>query len=497
MSSHDEPIDPAVRPGEVLGGKYRVDRVIGAGGMGVVVAARNLQLDDPVALKFLRRATLGSADAVARFVREARAAVKVKSEHVARVLDVCQLEDGTPYIVMEYLEGDDLSEWLDRHGALPADRAVDFVLQACEAIAEAHSLGIVHRDLKPANLFCVQRPDGQLSVKVLDFGISKVTTSGDRGRELTRTGVLIGSPPYMSPEQLQLAKGVDERTDIWSLGIILFELLTRRTPFTSDTATDLAIKIVNEPAPSLRDLRPDAPAGLESVVATCLEKERGRRFASVAELAVALGPFGTRFAQRSVEAVLGTLRQVSASGEAPLLLVAKQPDLGTAATEPFEATGTTTPWRRATALTGPRRGTLAALAAGGALCALAAVGAMALRAAAARTTARGTPTSSPSASAPTAASAPLAPAFAPTPEPPARSGEPRSPTVDVSDLPTARAPLPSTSSRGPALRAGAGATPAAVEPARTLSTAVSPSCKPPYVIDSAGHHVYKTECLQR
>ncbi len=164
-----------VREGDILAGKYRVERVLGIGGMGVVVAAHHMQLDERVALKFLLPEALGNAEAVARFAREARAAVKIKSEHVARVTDVGTLPNGAPYMVMEYLEGGDLAAWIKQRGALPVEQAVEFVLQTCIAVADAHALGIIHRDLKPANLFCVRRSDGQLSIKVLDFGISKMT----------------------------------------------------------------------------------------------------------------------------------------------------------------------------------------------------------------------------------------------------------------------------------------------------------------------------------
>jgi len=184
----------SVSVGEILAGKYRIDRVLGAGGMGVVVAAHHLQLDERVAIKFLLPEMLAQQDAVMRFSREARAAVKIKSEHVARVTDVGTLETGAPYMVMEYLEGIDLAE-LVRRGPLPITQAVDFVLQACEAIAEAHALGIVHRDLKPANLFLATLPGGVQSVKVLDFGISKLTgLSASGGQDsATRTKALMGS----------------------------------------------------------------------------------------------------------------------------------------------------------------------------------------------------------------------------------------------------------------------------------------------------------------
>src|SRR5580692_1408544 len=205
-TGQDNPV--GVGPGEVLAGKYRVERVLGVGGMGIVVAAHHLQLDEKVALKFLLPQAMQSAEATNRFVREARAAVKIKNEHVARVSDVGTLENGSPYMVMEYLEGGDLAAWLEQRGALPVEQAVEFVLQACVAVADAHALGIVHRDLKPANLFCVRRSDGQLSIKVLDFGISKLSdnmndSSGVPVASMTRTSAVMGSPLYMSPEQMQ------------------------------------------------------------------------------------------------------------------------------------------------------------------------------------------------------------------------------------------------------------------------------------------------------
>lgn len=171
-----------VGEGDVLAGKYRVERILGVGGMGAVVAARHLQLDSKVALKFLLPAMLGDREAVERFAREARAAVQITNEHVARVTDVGTLDNGAPYIVMEYLEGGDLAAWVQERGALPIEQAIDFVLQSCIAVADAHALGIIHRDLKPANLFCVRRSDGQLCIKVLDFGISKVTRRSGSSR---------------------------------------------------------------------------------------------------------------------------------------------------------------------------------------------------------------------------------------------------------------------------------------------------------------------------
>jgi len=237
-----------------------------------------------------------------------------------RVTDVGTLDAGTPYMVMEYLEGGDLGAWLEQRGPLPMELAVEFILQACEAIADAHGLGIVHRDLKPANLYCIRRSDGRLAVKVLDFGISKVTgpAATGSGMGMTRTTAVFGSPYYMSPEQLQSARDVDSRTDIWSLGVILYELLVGKSPFGGETFAELCIKIATQPAPAIRSLRPDVPAGVEQVIATCLEKDRTKRYANVAELAAALAPFGSRQARASAERISGIIQSagLSASGVA-------------------------------------------------------------------------------------------------------------------------------------------------------------------------------------
>ena len=275
-----------VREGDVLAGKYRVERVLGVGGMGVVVAAHHVHLDHKVALKFLLPAMLDHREAVERFAREARAAVKITNEHVARVTDVGTLDNGAPYMVMEFLEGGDLADWLRRHGPLPIEQAVDFVLQACVAVADAHGLGIVHRDLKPANLFCVRRSDGQSLIKVLDFGISKMNAMGSSspGASVTQTSAMLGSPLYMSPEQMQSPKSVDAKTDIWAMGVVLYELLTGLTPFEGETIAEVAIKAATHAPPPIRAVRPDVPAELESAIFKCFEKDRRLRPANVAEL---------------------------------------------------------------------------------------------------------------------------------------------------------------------------------------------------------------------
>jgi serine/threonine protein kinase len=303
-----------VREGDVLGGKYRIGRVLGAGGMGVVVAAHHAQLDSTVAIKLLWPSMLGDREAVRRFAREARAAAKIGGEHVARVLDVGTLDGEAPYIVMEFLDGVDLARWLETHGPLAIEQAVGFVLQACIAVAEAHGLGIVHRDLKPSNLFCTRRADGQPLIKVLDFGISKITgadASRSDSQRATKKNAMIGSPFYMSPEQMKSSRDVDLRADIWALGVILFELLTHNVPFHGETLPQVCTQITLEEPPPVRNLRPDVPAGLEAVIGKCLEKSPEKRVQNIADLAQALLEFGSQDARASVAIILGIVPSVA------------------------------------------------------------------------------------------------------------------------------------------------------------------------------------------
>lgn len=296
-----------MRVGAVLAGKYRVERVLGTGGMGVVVEAHHLQLEEKVALKFLLPRHAQRPEAVARFDREARVGVRIKSEHVARVTDVGHLQTGAPYLVMEYLEGEDLASRLERLGPMPVEQAVEFVLQACEAIAEAHALGIVHRDLKPANLFCVSRADGMPSIKVLDFGVCKASRSARRDTGLTRNGAIVGSPAYMAPEQMESSDTVDGRADLWALGVTLYELVSGHLPFTGGSLLEVATKIESTSPPSLEMLCPDLPPGFAYVVERCLEKDRERRFQCAAELSIALRDYGPAHAKASVERVVRTM----------------------------------------------------------------------------------------------------------------------------------------------------------------------------------------------
>jgi serine/threonine-protein kinase len=353
-SQPTEDVPELVKVGEILLDKYRVEQVLGAGGMGLVVAATHLQLDEKVAIKLMLPEAAQSSDAGQRFVKEARAAAKIKSEHVVRVTDVGTLPNGSHYMVMEHLLGRDLAEVLSAGGPLPAPVAVEYILQACEALAEAHAVSIVHRDLKPPNLFLTHRADGSPCIKVLDFGISKFVTGASDIR--TKTSAVMGSPLYMSPEQLRSARDVDARSDIWALGAVLFELLTGSPPFDAETIPQLCMQIVEAPTPPLNrstlggsvntpppspaappDPRPDAPAGLEAVIRRCLEKERDLRFAHVGELARALAPFATARGRLSAERVIEVAKNTRL-GSSPGLPVAAVTGLSSEGPAPGEAT---------------------------------------------------------------------------------------------------------------------------------------------------------------
>jgi len=303
----DEVAEWLPKPGEIIAGKYEVESVIGEGGMGVVVAARHEELGHTVAIKFLRSNVIDDRLVVERFLREARAVVTMHTEHVARVIDVGTHSGGEPYMIMEYLEGRDLLDVIEQDGALPVPEAVDYVLQACEAVAEAHARSLVHRDLKPANLFVTERPDGSALVKVLDFGIAKAIheVHGTGATMLTATGTALGTPVYMSPEQVRDAGDVDARTDIWSLGTVLYQLLSGEPPFEADTVPSLCAKIIEERPPALHEQRGDVPEGLAAIVARCLEKDRGARYQSVAKLALDLGRFAPDRSLVSIERIVG------------------------------------------------------------------------------------------------------------------------------------------------------------------------------------------------
>ncbi|WP_437570016.1 protein kinase domain-containing protein [Sorangium sp. So ce542] len=293
-------------PGEIVGGKYRIEHVIGQGGMGVVVAARHTTLKRRVALKFLLPEENRDAQDVARFLREAQAAAAITSQHVAHVIDVGTTEAGVPYFVMELLRGINLAELIEQRGPLSIEDAVGYVLEVCEAIAEAHALGIVHRDLKPSNIFLAEREDGSSQIKVIDFGISKTLDAGALGADskLTATRMVLGSPPYMSPEHVRSARNVDTRTDIWAIGVILYEMLTARRPFEAEAASAIFASIVADPPAPPRRHRADIPDELERVILSCLEKRPYLRPQTVADLARSLAPLAPERARAPLERIL-------------------------------------------------------------------------------------------------------------------------------------------------------------------------------------------------
>jgi serine/threonine-protein kinase len=332
VSSPPEDPSGSIAPGAILANKYRIDRVLGAGGMATVFAATHLRLREPVAIKVLHRRILGHRGAFARFVREARVAMRLRSEHVARVYDIATADDGAPFIVMELLRGADLATLLHERGPFPVAEAVDGLLEACQALAEAHVAGVVHRDLKPANLFLCEAVDGLPSVKVLDFGVSKLISdepepadllantspsSSDAEPEVsleepvaakpdgvTLTAAFLGSPLYMAPEQIRSARDVDLRADIWALGVILYELVSGRRPFEAASLPELCQRILEQPAPALA-LSPDGPtAPFEAALRPCFAKDPQARYPSVRAFAEAFAPFGSARARESLERVV-------------------------------------------------------------------------------------------------------------------------------------------------------------------------------------------------
>jgi serine/threonine-protein kinase len=312
-----------VAVGDVVAGKYRVERLLGRGGMGIVVAARHLQLDQLVALKLVDPASARDEVTLERLLREARAAARLRSDHVARVLDVGTSATGAPFIVMEYLQGSDLGELLEANGKLPVAVACDYVAQACDAVAEAHALGIVHRDLKPENLFLATGVGGRGVVKVLDFGISKTLTAQQGA--LTQTRAVIGSPLYMAPEQLRSSRRADPRSDVWALGVVLYELLTEHWPFEAESLPDLCVKVANELPRPIEELRRDLPPDLVAVIGRCLARDPADRFAHAGELAAALEPFVSARSRAAVDGARRATTSLVATQTAPATTVSWSP----------------------------------------------------------------------------------------------------------------------------------------------------------------------------
>jgi tRNA A-37 threonylcarbamoyl transferase component Bud32 len=300
-------------PGDVLVGKYRVEAVLRQGGMGAVFAGHHLVLDQRVAVKVLLASAAKEESTVERFLFEAQASARLASEHVARVMDAGELENGLPFLVMEYLDGCDLAELLTLNGPLPSTELADYALQALAGISHAHAADIIHRDLKPSNLFLALRSDGTHAIKILDFGISKSTSADASGKYKSLTGKqVLGSPAYMSPEQVRSARNVDVRSDIWSLGVVMYELLTGVIPFDGDGVGEILAAILDANATPPHELNPDVPLGLSQAVMRCLRRDRDERFADVAQVALAVAPFGTRKWDHVIENIAQTLAHAQA-----------------------------------------------------------------------------------------------------------------------------------------------------------------------------------------
>jgi eukaryotic-like serine/threonine-protein kinase len=343
IQSDREPVQASFRSlgvgvGDLVDGKFRIQDLVGMGGMSLVLRALHVELEETVALKCLNPKWAHSRAVRERFSREARAAVKIKSDHVARVFDLRKLPGNIPYMVMELLCGEDLGKLLDRHELLGIEECVGILIQACAGLAEAHALGIVHRDVKPENLFIAQRSDGHSSIKLLDFGISKRLRTSGAEAELDQPHDLLGTPLYMSPEQVRMEYAIDQRTDIWSLGAVLYELLTMRPPFAGPSVNAVCTNILEYDPPAPTELCPDVPEALSRVVLRCLKREPSLRYPSVAELAVELLPFAHRGYQAQVDLIVHALHAARLTDLVPIGMSAAPPpvrySLGKASDKP-------------------------------------------------------------------------------------------------------------------------------------------------------------------
>jgi serine/threonine-protein kinase len=328
--------------GDIIAGKYRVEKVVGEGGMGIVFAAHHLMLDQRVAVKVLLVDIANGEEIVERFVREAQAAARVRSDHVVRVMDAGSLDSGLPFLVMEYLEGCDLDDVLASEGALEPTQVCDYMLQVLAALAQAHAAGIVHRDLKPANVFRRTPDGGPDLVKILDFGISKQESNRAGWKQLTGQTCL-GTPAYMSPEQLRSSKNVDARADLWSLGVMMYELLTKELPFDGETPSEIFAAILEKTPTPLASLRRDIPDALSAIIMRALCKDPDERFEDAGELAQALAPLGSGKWAHLVEEANRSVARIRKSPPASSALVTAAIAAAHTARPPAPVSGPETP----------------------------------------------------------------------------------------------------------------------------------------------------------
>jgi serine/threonine-protein kinase len=457
--------DSPYSPGDVFIGKYRIERVLGAGNMGLVLSALHVELEQRVAIKLMLPGK-AAEEQHQRFLREARACARLKTPHAVKVLDVGKNETGAPYMVMEYLDGRDLAAELAARGPLPFAEAVEYILQACEGLAEAHAAGIVHRDVKPANMYLIRGAGGPC-VKVLDFGISKVR--GDGSLALTSDVQSLGSPLYMSPEQLNCSRDVDGRTDLWALGVTLYELVagTGNTPFNGERIEQLCTRIFTKPPTPLSTFRSDAPVGFWSVLQQCFEKEPDRRWPNVATLAAALVPYAPPRAAVYAERVAAVLGEHIEPAR-PTHVVQPEPEPAPAPRTAAEA-GTGSALVRPAGVTtprGPRARVVAAVGIVLAVLVLGAVGIVRWRSDGGTAAAAVRASESSSASPPVALPTPSNPVPQPTLEPTATPA----PSAMVSSSPLPANPTGAATPRTPAGKPAAtgAAKPAAPQPRKDL-----------------------------
>ncbi|HEX3697895.1 MAG TPA: protein kinase [Polyangia bacterium] len=452
-----------IKPGNILHGRYLIEEPLGSGGMGSVYAARHVKLGTRLAIKVLLPELLSDADSIGRFGREARAAAKITDENVVRILDVGQLDSGAPYMVMEFLEGQDGAHYLKEHGHLSIEHVIDVMLQSCAALTAAHAMNIIHRDIKPSNLFFVPRPASRPLVKMLDFGVSKIVSKGNQepSSQVTKAGSILGSPGYVPPEQWFITNSADKRSDIWALGVLFYEFLTGRVPFEAPSLPLLATKIAYETPTPPRQVRDDIPVDVETVVLRCLEKSPENRFQDVAAMATAL-----RSCQQSHQGLNGS------GNDQPM------------------RTGIATSDRRSGSLPPSIRTAAAALLA---ILLIIGVGSFFYRRGPVAAQRAETIVSGPAPQTPVRV-VPVAPGGAVSPAPPSAlsiATEPPSPAALVAG------PKVTPAEQHPA-RATGGHARLASQARRRGGAAADPNdprCKPPYYINAQGSRLFKVECL--
>jgi serine/threonine-protein kinase len=321
-----------LQPGQILAEKYRIVRLLGQGGMGAVYEGENVRIRRRVAIKTLHASVSSRSDVVQRFEREAQAAGRIGSEHIVEVLDMGDLPDGTRFMVMEYLEGSTLGERIVKRGRIPPREVVPILAQLLEGLAAAHQAGIIHRDLKPANVFLSAQKAGQGDfVKILDFGVSKFSALSGEEMSMTRTGAVVGTPYYMSPEQAKGARNLDARSDLYAVGVILYEAITGQVPFNAETFNELIFKIALESPPPPEQFVPGLDPSFSAIVRRAMAREVGERYQSAGELRAALIAWASDFDRRAAEPSRAPATQVL-----PMMAPPAQPRSGPTGTVPLE-----------------------------------------------------------------------------------------------------------------------------------------------------------------